>query len=243
MSLLHHFHFLAPSFSSALVFLEEKQSPLGLVTSVDQNKKYPRGISSGVLCIAGGRDGVGSPVSTGVVVRVVPGEGQFFEGTVTRAGPLPMIWRRGFVRLSWPGASGKHSLTLSLTPKPASTEISASPSLSHHAAHQLGIRRCSKQPVPCREQEHKGRVVWARVARGESCTMGGVGEVRQWGSQAPGLDVPAPCHPSHPSQPHSKPLYAPFHPRSALAAPRPWSQLPQSCWHEGRHVSVSPSDH
>lgn len=73
--------------------------------------------------------------------------------------------------------------------------------------------------------------------------MGGAGGVRRQGSQAPGLDVPAHRHPSHPSQLHSRSLYAPFHPRSALAAPRPWSQLPQSCWHEGRHVSVSLSDH
>lgn len=77
------------------------------------------------------------------------------------------------VQLSWQGASRKHSLTLSLTPKPASSESPASPSLSYHTAHQLGIRQCSKRPGPCGVGTQRRSCPGQRRERGELHDWGG----------------------------------------------------------------------
>lgn len=107
------------------------------------------------------------------------------------------------MRLSWPGASGKPSLTLSLTPRPASTQNPASPGLPHRAAHQLGSQLCSKRPAP-RGVGRPSGPGQSSPGRRESGTRKGEG-----GGQVHKPDVPAHCHPSchvsHPSQPHSRP--------------------------------------
>lgn len=92
--------------------------------------KTLRGTSLGVLCICWW------------VVRVVVSDGPWERSVLwghDHKG-LPTLYdlRRSLVQLSWSGAPGKPSLTLSLTPKPASTENSASPGLSHHSTYQLG---------------------------------------------------------------------------------------------------------
>lgn len=85
------------------------------------------------------------------------------------------------VQLSWQGASRKHSLTLSLTPKPASSESPASPSLSYHTAHQLGIRQCSKRPGPCGVGTQRRSCPGQRRERGELHDWGrGAGEPSPW---------------------------------------------------------------
>lgn len=212
LSIPHHFHLLAALFFTLLRSCGRRSKLPGDWLQALIRTKNLGGISLSVLCIrwGAGATNINGGGSRGRLLGKVSSLGAWSPGL-----PTPYDLGRGLVQLSWSGTSGKPSLTLSLTPKPASTENLVSPSLFLCTSRDLGSDYAQNNQHPV-GQEHKGRVVQGRVGRRESCTMRGGG--------GPSPPARCPCIAS-PFIPSFKPFPAPL---QALTCPIPSQECPCS---------------